>query len=62
MRAIVGIFDICAGNDIYVGSIWDGPVSAFMRLFGPHIPGTHEYGPWKLVDPQDPRYKENAPA
>jgi hypothetical protein len=54
-----GIYE---GNFNCTGSSWRDPVAFFIRLFGPVIPGTHEYGPWKLVDPQDPRYKENEPA
>ncbi|HET9406013.1 MAG TPA: hypothetical protein VFO39_02135 [Candidatus Sulfotelmatobacter sp.] len=37
----------CDSSDIYDGNIWGGP--------DPRIPGTHEFGPWELVDP-DPHW------
>jgi hypothetical protein len=30
----------CDSSDIYEGNMWGGP--------DPRIPGTHEFGPWKL--------------
>jgi len=32
----------CDSSDLYTDNMWGGP--------DPRIPGTHEFGPWELVD------------